>query len=222
MSRFDDLKRKLKNREPVLSTTIANVAWSGLAQKIAAYSFDFVVLDEEHGTLSAESGEEILRVCRLCDLPAIVRVGNAVPNIIAKTLDMGADGIMIPRVETIEQIEIVVTSRPVTEETRDIINADTLGMMKRTGFLINVARGEIVEERALVEALNREIIAGASLDVTKQEPLPHDSPLWKAKNIFITPHRAAYGDQMFNKMNALIERNIHHYLKGEKLEDRIL
>ena len=110
MSRFDDLKRKLKNREPVLSTTIANVAWSGLAQKIAAYSFDFVVLDEEHGTLSAESGEEILRVCRLCDLPAIVRVGNAVPNIIAKTLDMGADGIMIPRVETIEQIEIAVNS----------------------------------------------------------------------------------------------------------------
>ena len=134
------------------------------------------------------------------------------------TIYSGNDGLK----RLLNESDFVVTSLPVTEETRDIINADTLGMMKRTGFLINVARGEIVEERALVEALNCEIIAGASLDVTKQEPLPHDSPLWKAKNIFITPHRAAYGDQMFNKMNALIERNIHHYLKGEKLEDRIL
>ncbi len=75
---------------------------------MAAFPFDFVVLDEEHGTLSTESAEEILRVCRLCDLPTIVRIGNAVPNIIAKTLDMGADGLMIPRVECMEQIETTV------------------------------------------------------------------------------------------------------------------
>ncbi len=110
MSRLVALKEKLTKREPVLSTTISNVAWSGLAQKMAAYPFDFVVLDEEHGTLSTESAEEILRVCRLCDLPTIVRIGNAVPNLIAKTLDMGADGLMIPRVERLEQIETAIVN----------------------------------------------------------------------------------------------------------------
>lgn len=118
--------------------------------------------------------------------------------------------------------DFVVTSLPVTEETRDIINAQTLNQMKPTAYLINVARGETVDEMALVNALNSHRIAGAALDVTKEEPLPPEHPLWTAENILITPHRAAYGDQMRHKMCHLIEKNIHHYLKGEPLEDRIL
>ena len=108
MSRLTELKRKLEEVRPVLGTTVANVAWSGLAQKIAAFPFDFLVLDEEHGTLTAESSEEILRICRLCDLPTVVRIPDAVPNLISKTLDMGADGIMIPRVESAAQIETAI------------------------------------------------------------------------------------------------------------------
>lgn len=122
----------------------------------------------------------------------------------------------------LKESDFVVTSLPVTAETKDIINADTLSMMKSSAFLINVARGEIINEADLIDALNNHRIAGAALDVSKQEPLPVDDPLWKAVNILITPHRAAYGDQMQNKMNALIERNIHHWLAGEPLEDRIL
>jgi len=108
MSRLLELIEKFKNNEPALGTTIGNVAWSGLAQKVAAFGFDFLVLDEEHGTLSAESSEEILRVCRLCDLPTIVRIPDAIPNYISKILDMGADGVMIPRVERMEQIETAI------------------------------------------------------------------------------------------------------------------
>lgn len=130
----------------------------------------------------------------------------------------GGDGLQ----RLLSESDFVITSLPVTEETKDIINAETIRMMKKTAFLINVARGAIVEEDALVEALNNGIIAGAAIDVTKQEPLPENSPLWKAKNIIITPHRAAYGDQMRNKMCGLIERNIHHFLNDEALEDRIL
>lgn len=94
--------------------------------------------------------------------------------------------------------------------------------MKPSAYLINVARGAIVDEYALVHALNCRQIAGAALDVTKTEPLPADSPLWTAENLLLTPHRAAYGDQMTSKMCALIERNIRHYLSDEPLEDRIL
>ena len=81
---------------------------------------------------------------------------------------------------------------------------------------------EIIKEEDLIEALNSDVIAGAFLDVTKTEPLPAEDPLWNAKNILITPHRAAYGDQMQRKMCALIGRNVRHWLAGEKMEDRIL
>lgn len=124
--------------------------------------------------------------------------------------------------QLLSESDFVVTSLPVTSETHDIINERTLALMKPSAFLINVARGEIVDEQALIEALNNHRIAGAALDVTKTEPLPADDSLWKAENILITPHRAAYGDQMINRMNALIERNIHHWLAGEPMEDRIL
>lgn len=126
----------------------------------------------------------------------------------------------LPRL--LRESDFVVTSLPVTEETKDIMNEKTFAMMKPTAFLINVARGQIIDEAALIAALNGGVIRGASIDVAKTEPLPADDPLWTAKNLLITPHRAAYGDQMQNKMCHLIEKNIHHWLGGEKLEDRIL
>ncbi len=122
----------------------------------------------------------------------------------------------------LSESDFVVTSLPVTDETRDIMNRETFSMMKPGAYLINVARGEIIDEAALIDALERDVIAGAFLDVTKTEPLPPDDPLWGAKNLLITPHRAAYGDQMQRKMCGLIERNVRHYLAGEPLEDRIL
>ena len=118
--------------------------------------------------------------------------------------------------------DFVITSLPVTNETRGIMNADALKMMKPSAYLINVARGEIVDEAALAEALKSGRIAGAAIDVARHEPLPPDDPLWDAPNLIITPHRAAYGDQMKLRMGGLIERNLHHYLRGEPLEDRIL
>lgn len=122
----------------------------------------------------------------------------------------------------LSESDFVITSLPVTPQTRDIINKETLAMMKPTAYLINVARGEIIREEDLIDALNHDVIAGAFLDVTKTEPLPADDPLWRAKNILITPHRAAYGDQMQRKMCALIARNVKHWLADEPLEDRIL
>lgn len=108
MSRLLTLKEKLSAKKPVLSTTIANAAWSGFAQKAANFGFDFMMYDLEHGTLSIESVEEQLRICRLCDLPTVVRVPDAIPNLISKVLDMGADGVLIPRVESLGQVETAI------------------------------------------------------------------------------------------------------------------
>lgn len=133
------------------------------------------------------------------------------------TVYQGADGLQ----RLLGESDFVVTSLPVTDETRNIINARTLSMMKPTAFLINVARGQIVDETALVHALNSGVIAGAALDVTKQEPLPADDPLWQAKNILITPHCAAYGDRMPQRMLEMILRNMRNYLHGNSMENPV-
>lgn len=117
--------------------------------------------------------------------------------------------------------DYVVTSLPVTGETRGLIGRGALAAMRPTAFLINVARGEIIDEKALAEALNSGAIAGAAIDVTRAEPLPPDDPLWSAKNILITPHRAAYGDGMKARMCGLIEHNVVCWLRGEPLRDRV-
>ncbi|NLA83107.1 MAG: D-2-hydroxyacid dehydrogenase [Clostridiales bacterium] len=123
--------------------------------------------------------------------------------------------------QVLKMSDFLITCLPVTDETRDIMNEEKFKMMKRSAFFINVARGEIVNENHLIEALNKGHIKGAYIDVCKEEPLPPASPVWKTKNLYITPHRAAYGDLMQKRMAGLIERNIHHYLKNEPLENLV-
>ena len=110
MNRFERFQQKLNGLRPVVGTTVANVQWTGLTQKIAEYPFDFLMFDLEHGTLSVESVEGALRVARLKDLPTIVRVPDCVPHLIQKTLDMGADGLLLPRVESVEQVEKAIAA----------------------------------------------------------------------------------------------------------------
>lgn len=108
MSRLFQLKEKLAARENILSTTVVNLQWTGIIQKAAQFPFDFMMFDLEHGTLSVESVEGLLRTCRLCDLPSVVRVPDCVPHLISKSLDMGADGVLIPRVESLAQVETAI------------------------------------------------------------------------------------------------------------------
>ena len=79
---------------------------------------------------------------------------------------------------------------PLTAETEKLIDADALGRMKPSAYLLNAARGRVVDEPALVDALARRQIRGAALDVTVEEPLPAASPLWAMEHVLITPHTA--------------------------------
>jgi glyoxylate/hydroxypyruvate reductase A len=89
------------------------------------------------------------------------------------------------------ETDILVLAAPLTEATRNIMDARRLGLLPRHAGLINIARGELVDEAALVEALRTGVIAGAIIDVTVTEPLPQDDPLWQASNLMITPHVSA-------------------------------
>src|SRR5690554_2747893 len=104
------LQQKLKNREKVFGTTITTLQWSGLIQMMKNDVLDFLIFDFEHGSQTAEGSEEMLRMCNVLNIPAIARVQEISYAYMSKVFDMGADGILIPRLETVEQFETVLSS----------------------------------------------------------------------------------------------------------------
>jgi phosphoglycerate dehydrogenase-like enzyme len=117
----------------------------------------------------------------------------------------------------LQNSDIVVLSMPLTPETRHMINAKTLDMMKRSAYLINIARGGVIDEAALIEALRERRIAGAALDVFEQEPLPADSPLWGMQNVIITPHISTTSEHFQRRQGELFRENLRRYLAHEPL-----
>ncbi|QRN82573.1 hypothetical protein JR338_09085 [Chloroflexota bacterium] len=92
--------------------------------------------------------------------------------------------------------DFVVVALPLTEETHHILGAPAFEAMKETAYLVNVGRGALVDEAALIEALKTGKIAGAMLDVFEQEPLPADSPLWDMENVIISPHVSGFSSHL--------------------------
>ncbi len=120
------------------------------------------------------------------------------------------------------EADYVVVLTPLTAETRGLIGAAQLRQMKPTAWLINVARGEVVDEAALIEALRGGRIAGAALDVFAQEPLPPDSPLWSLPNVLITPHSGGVSFPRFHQeIMAQFVDNLGRYVRGEPLANLV-
>jgi phosphoglycerate dehydrogenase-like enzyme len=118
--------------------------------------------------------------------------------------------------DLLRRSDIVMTACPLTKETYHLIGAQELALMKPSAYLINVTRGGIIDEPALVDALKAGKIAGAGLDVTEKEPLPADSPLWDAPNIILTPHRAGASQHRPRKIFEFFMQNLNRYINGQK------
>ncbi len=112
------------------------------------------------------------------------------------------------------QSDVVSVHTPLRLETRHLIDAHAFATMKPTAYLINTARGPIVDEAALVDALQRGEIAGAGLDVFEQEPVPADSPLRAMDNVVLTPHSASYSDHAFRLLSRRVAQSAVHVLGG--------
>lgn len=117
--------------------------------------------------------------------------------------------------KVVGELDYFVLLTPYTAATHNIVNAEVLSAMKPTSFLLNLARGGVVDEEALVVALNAGKIAGAALDVFSQEPLPADNPLWSLKNVIITPHLGGLHDQYVNDALPVIVKNLRCFLAGD-------
>jgi phosphoglycerate dehydrogenase-like enzyme len=117
--------------------------------------------------------------------------------------------------EVASEFDFLVLLTPLTEKTRNSVDAKVLAAMKPTSFLINLARGGVVDEPALVEALKSGRIAGAALDVFNEEPLPADHPFWAMENVIITTHQGGFCDVYIDYALPTVEANMRCFLNGD-------
>ena len=119
--------------------------------------------------------------------------------------------------ELLKESDIITLSMSLSDNTQHMIDERAFNLMKPTAFLINMARGAVIEENALYKSLVNKTIAGCGSDVFEKEPLPPDSPLWDLPNLYITPHNTpAVEDKVEASMRYILE-NIRHYKAGEPL-----
>jgi phosphoglycerate dehydrogenase-like enzyme len=117
-------------------------------------------------------------------------------------------------IEVAREADLLVVTMPLTDATRGIVSREVIAALPERAWLINVARGALVDEPALLEALRAGRLAGAVLDVFGQEPLPADSPWWDAPNVIVTPHASGHTLAFFDE---LVIENVRRYLAGEPL-----
>lgn len=116
--------------------------------------------------------------------------------------------------EVLSQSDYVSLHCPLMPQTRHIINKDTLALMKPTAFIINTARGALIDEAALIEALQAGRIAGAGLDVQEVEPPAEDNPLYQMENVILTPHMGWRGLETRQRLVSILADDIKNYLNG--------
>lgn len=113
--------------------------------------------------------------------------------------------------------DYLVLLTPLTEQTRHMLNADVLSGMRPQSVVVNLARGGVIDEQALIEALRKGVIGGAILDVFSEEPLPKFSPLWTLPNVIISPHVAGNSNRYEERSAALMAENLKRYLERREL-----
>jgi phosphoglycerate dehydrogenase-like enzyme len=120
-----------------------------------------------------------------------------------------------------KECDYLVVTVPLTEKTRHMIDERVLDAMKETAVLINIARGSVVDEKALITALSQGKIGGAALDVFEEEPLPSTSPLWQMDNVIISPHISGNTSNYHDKAANLFIANLQRYLDKKTLHNQL-
>jgi phosphoglycerate dehydrogenase-like enzyme len=133
----------------------------------------------------------------------------------------GCDEVFPPAAlaEQVSRADAVVLALPVTDSTRGLIGAAELERFKAGAWLVNVGRGDLVDELALIAALQSGHLGAAALDVFEHEPLAAESPLWTMPQVLITPHIGSTTGPSWKRQAELVGRNLHHLLAGEPLEE---
>jgi phosphoglycerate dehydrogenase-like enzyme len=123
--------------------------------------------------------------------------------------------------DLLECSDFVVISAPLTPETRGLFGDEAFARMKKTAYVINVGRGRVVDEAALIRALKERQIAGAGLDVYEKEPLPAESELYKLPNVILTPHISGTTPRYWDRVTEIFSENLRRFREGEALRNLV-
>jgi phosphoglycerate dehydrogenase-like enzyme len=163
-------------------------------------------------------GREVARLARALGL-RVIGVRRSASAAAAEAVDElhppSALDALLPRADWL------VLTAPLTRETRDLLDAARLARLPRGGYVLNVARGELIDEAALVEALRGGRLAGAYLDVFREEPLPASSPLWDLPNVIVSPHDSSPATGNVERQTDIFIRNLERFHRGEALENEV-
>lgn len=181
--------------------------------------------DQQHHELRGETmvvfgagsiGGEVVRLAAAVGLRVIAvrRSGAPVP---------GATRVVTPERlgDIVAEADYLVVAAPLTSATRGAISRELIARLKPSSWIINIARGPIIDEPALIDALRAEKIGGAALDTFAKEPLPPESPLWTLPNVIITPHTSNSSPKVRERTLALFVENVRRYKAGEPLLNRV-
>jgi phosphoglycerate dehydrogenase-like enzyme len=161
-------------------------------------------------------GQQLGAVLRLLGLRVVVVRSSAVP---------AGEGIETVAYESIDsvlpQADWLLLACPLTERTRDLISASALALLPAGAHIINVARGEVIDEVALIQALQSGRVAGAYLDVFAHEPLPAQSPLWDMPNVIASPHSAGFSDANAVRVEEIFLDNLRRRLQGQPMRNLV-
>ena len=161
-------------------------------------------------------GREVARLARALDARTVGTVRDVRGRV--------PEDLSVERLLPTEQVDdllpgtdVLVLSCPHTPLTHHLLDARRLALLKPGAILVNIARGDVVDEPALIEALRSGHLRGAALDVFEQEPLPNDNPLWDLPNVFVSPHSASTVGAENGRITALFVENLRRYLAGDPL-----
>jgi phosphoglycerate dehydrogenase-like enzyme len=162
-------------------------------------------------------GRELARRARAFDMRVwgVTRSGKGDPTHAEKIVPATQLESVLP------EADYVVLAAPETSQTNQLMGAPQIAKMKPGARLINVGRGSLLDEPALLRALTTGSLAGAALDVTGTEPLPAESPLWKARNLLITPHTSAVSDRLWHRQTALLVDLLERWFDGRELSNQV-
>lgn len=163
-----------------------------------------------------EIGRETSRRCRAFGMRVVATRRTVQPGAHDPDCDELVPYAQLGRL--LEVSDYVVLSLPLTTETHGVVGARELALMKPSAFLVNVSRGDVVDQDALIAALKEGLIAGAALDVTSPEPLPAESELWAFPQVILTPHMSGNVEGYGHKAAGVFIANLRRYVAGEPLD----
>ncbi|SFB81123.1 D-2-hydroxyacid dehydrogenase (NADP+) [Halobiforma haloterrestris] len=124
--------------------------------------------------------------------------------------------------EAVADADFVIVTLPLTESTRHLVDREVFETMGEDAYFVNVGRGPVVDEGALIDALESGAIAGAALDVFETEPLPEESPLWGMDEVIVSPHCAAFTEDYFRDVGDLVRENVDRLAEGDPFHNRVV